>query len=101
MNPFPNLVRMTYGLLLTLEAPLPHDSPETVLKRFPVLLWRKVPGVPRSNEQPTWQDKRFYGHVVSYLDLADWCTMHGYQLFHSYPSIRRAKYGERTHLTSL
>lgn len=93
MNPYHNLVRMTYGAPLTLGAPLPQELSETSPKRFPVLL--------QKGKRLGGKDKFYYGHVVTYLDLVDWCQMKGYQLFFSYPSIRHAKKSERTNLTSL
>ncbi len=67
---------------------LPSVSADLLPKRFPVSLV-KAGG--------KWNQFSL-GYVVTYLDIEDWCTMHGYKLVELFPGTRPAYSHERTDL---
>lgn len=65
-----------------IEEPEPTASP----RKYPVMLQRKSDG------------EFFMGHVVTFMDLLDWCDMKGYELIDLYAGTRVAYSHERTDL---
>lgn len=66
----------------------PIEDKPLVLMSYPVTL--KPPG-------GKWNEFKI-GHVVTHLELSDWCLMKGYQLVNCYAGSRRADSHERTDL---
>jgi hypothetical protein len=69
------------------DSSFPPVSTDLLPKRYPVSLTKMG---------EKWE---FYmGYVVSFLDIQDWCDMHGYKLVELYRGTRPAYSHERTDL---
>ena len=82
---------MTFRSLIT-GTSIGIDFPKTIVG-FPA-----VDGPKRYNVLVCKGDKVFLGHVVSFLDIEDWCVMKGYDLKDVDPGTRFAYEHERTQL---